>query len=455
MLAFDMGTGKSRVVIEYINEMAPESVLICCPKSVMNVWPTEFAKYNTLGNLNIILKTKGTVKKRLESVRQAWDKQSVNVLIVNYDSVWRDPMGDALMGIMWDLVVADESHRIKAPASKVSWWMGRIRKKAFNRVCLTGTPFPHSPLDAYGQYRFLNPSTFGNSFVAFKSQYAILGGTPIIDRRGKSRLVQVVGFKNLENLHEKFYSIAIKVNKHDVLELPEAVHEKRVVALSPLSRRVYNELMENLEAHVEAGTVDVPNAMVLVMRLQQITSGFTKIGDVESDLGDEKRQLLADTLDDCKPHDPIVVFGKFRHDLDTTHKVATDAKRPCMELSGRKNELEEWQKYRKPVDEFSEVRAPVLAVQIRAGGVGIDLTNASTAIYFSQTFSLGDYEQSLARLHRPGQVNKVTYIHLIVEDSIDEKIKTALGKRAEVIEFILETLKRNTSSGNNNQSFGC
>jgi SWI/SNF-related matrix-associated actin-dependent regulator 1 of chromatin subfamily A len=74
---------------------------------------------------------------------------------------------------------------------------------------------------------------------------------------------------------------------------------------------------------------------------------------------------------------------------------------------------------------------------MQAGGAGIDLSRASTAIYFSVGFSLGDYKQSQSRLHRPGQRNNVTYVHLVASNTVDEKVYTALKRRENIVESIL------------------
>ena len=138
-----------------------------------------------------------------------------------------------------------------------------------------------------------------------------------------------------------------------------------------------------------------------------------------------KQSLLADILEDLD--EPMVVFCRFRHDLDTVHTVSHNLHRESLELSGRVNELKEWQ----------EGKAPVLAVQIQAGGVGIDLTRARVAIYYSLGLSLGDHLQSLARLQRPGQTRTVAYYYLLADGTIDHKVFKALQAKQDVIEALL------------------
>jgi SNF2 family DNA or RNA helicase len=114
--------------------------------------------------------------------------------------------------------------------------------------------------------------------------------------------------------------------------------------------------------------------------------------------------------------------------LKAVHIAAKDAGLTSLELSGAKRGLAKWQKG----------GADVLVVQIQSGAEGIDLTRAHYAIYYSLGFSLGGYEQSLARIHRPGQKSKVTYYHLIVDKSVDVKVYKALKNKKKVIDAMLE-----------------
>jgi len=126
-----------------------------------------------------------------------------------------------------------------------------------------------------------------------------------------------------------------------------------------------------------------------------------------------------------------VVFCRFHHDLDTVARVCKELGRTCGEISGRVKQYAEWK-----AGEFS-----TLAVQIQAGGLGIDLTEAPYAVYYTIGFSLGDYVQSVARVHRPGQTKAVSIYRLVVRDTVDEQLIKALDKKQNVIRAILEGVK--------------
>lgn len=438
MLAMAMGTGKSKVTVDLIFNRGHKRVLICCPKTVLSVWPKEFAKHAGEREYAIYNSTKGSIEKRAKDIQEFLKKTEkegvVAVVVLNYEAAWRPPLGTVYResganktkvddGLLkkagFDLVVLDESHRIKSASGRASRFFSQLGDYVPHRLALTGTPMPHSPLDIYAQYRFLDKSIFGTSNVIFKSRYAIMGGYG-----GKA----VVGYQNEDEFRRRFEGIAYQV-KADVLDLPEAVHIERFIELSKTTRACYDEMYHKFVVQVKGGEIIASNALARLLRLAQITSGYLPIDDEgrTERIGTEKMDDLKDIFEDLQQAEPVVVFARFRHDLDQIREVTESTGRRYAELSGRQNDLATWQ----------EGWADVICVQIQAGGVGIDLTRARYCIYYSVGYSLGDYEQSLARVHRPGQTRSVIYYHLIAKNSVDESVYAALSKRKQVIEEIL------------------
>ena len=426
MLAFDMGTGKSLTAVSLTVNTDHDMVCILCPKSVMPVWSREFEYAENYEDMLFYVATgarsvKNKASELARQIRVAKAKNKKFIAVVNYDIAWRDEMKKTLLGYDWDVLILDEIQRIKNPSNtaKASKFASKLAEQSKKRLGLTGTPMPHSPLDIFAQYRALDPAIFGTNYHRFKMRYAYMGGF-----NGK----EVVGFKNQEELSEKFHSIAIQASK-SVLNLPEAMHTYRSFTLTKKARQIYDSLDKQLYAEIEQGSISPANAMVKVLRLQQLTSGHQVLDDnkeiVQMDTG--KRDLLYDLLQDFPQDEPIVVFCRFQQDLMNIQRCAEKIGRPCSELSGRANQLEEWQ----------NGNSTILAVQIRSGGVGIDLTRAAYCIYYSIGHSLGDYLQSLDRIHRHGQQRSVTYYHLIAEKTIDEKVYRALQQKKEVIDAIL------------------
>lgn len=428
LLAMGMGTGKSRVIVDLIDKLQAKRTLIVCPKSVLLVWPRQFEIHASQPVAVEILKGPSVAAKTSQCKQMLdWASQTDSrlALVVNYDSAWREPLGPVLLKTPWNLVVLDESHRIKAPGSKVSWFFKALGKLNVRKCCLTGTPMPNSPLDIYGQYRFLDSRIFGTSFALMRNNYAVMGG---FENR------QVVSFKNKADFHRRYASIAFQVSR-DVLDLPAEVHIERPFELSASARKIYRELEEEFISEVDSGIVTVSNALVKLLRLQQITSGWLSDDEGNPNRVDRgKAEVLEDVLEDLEPRESVVVFCRFRRDLDAVREIAgsMDPPRKTLELSGRVNELAEWQ----------AGGGDVLAVQIQAGGVGIDLTRARYCVFYSIGFSLGDYEQACARVHRPGQTRSVSFIHLLALDTVDQKVYDALSRKRSVIEEILSGITR-------------
>ena len=425
MLAMDMGTGKSLVAIGLLEEWQARRVLIVCPKNVVGVWPHQLAQHS-LRAWSCIAPRKGTVAKRTEQVLAALDLADVTgdplAVIVNYESVIRDPLYGVLAGHHWDVVIADESHRMKQPGGRQSIAMAAIGARANRRLALTGTPMSHSPLDIYAQFRFLDKAVLGASFARFKAQYAVEIEHRIVAWRDSALLSQMIG------------KLAYLCDAEDVLDLPDAVETERTVELTD-SAKAYAQMEELMCAEVAGGTVTAANGLVRLLRLQQMTGGNVARDDSTIvRVGSEKRSLLRDVLADVPPDEPVVVFCRFVADLAEVSSVADDMGRTYAELSGNRRDA---------LTERSTLvpGVQVVGVQIQSGGVGIDLTGAATAIYYSVGFSLGDYKQSLARIHRPGQTRPALYVHLVAENTIDETVYRALRAKEEVISEVLSALR--------------
>ena len=212
-----------------------------------------------------------------------------------------------------------------------------------------------------------------------------------------------------------------------MLDLPPLLTVTRMCELGPKARKLYRTLEQDFIVYLEEGRITAVNTLARLLRLQQVTSGYgrTEDGrDVEVDT--TKAKLLADLLEDMGK-EPVVVFARFKHDLEVVHRVARRLELPSFEISGERKELSLWNE-----------GGGVLAVQIQSGGLGIDLTKARYAIYYSLGFSLGDYLQSRARLHRQGQERPVEIIHLVAAHTVDEKVLAALAAREQVVESILQ-----------------
>lgn len=432
-LALDMGCGKSKVTCDLAWNRRFQRILILCPASVLGVWRREFAKHSE-NEFNVVILDQSNVKAKAAAAGAAVQRQKITrtgeplVIVVNYESAWREPLAALLAATNWDAITCDESHKIKSATGKASKFIGdKLRKRSGFRLNLTGTPMPHSPGDLFGQFRFLDPGVFGSSWTRFRQRFAVCANPHIPQ--------QITGWRNQEELAELASLLMLRVTREDAkLGLPDIVHQDVPVVLSPKAMKVYGQLEKESIAELEDGMLTADNALVRFLRLQQITSGYAPTDDGGAVVLDtSKRDALADLLDGLSQREPVVVFCRFRHDIDAIAEVSASLKRRFGEVSGRRKDLTLTAEYPEDVD--------VLAVQIASGGVGIDLTRACYAVFYSLGHSLGDFEQAVARLHRPGQTRPVMVWHLVAENTVDRAVYAALQKKRDVIEEVFSFLR--------------
>lgn len=477
MFAIGMGGGKTATTIailehdhrERLDEVRrsgnvpfPFRVLVLAPKSVVGVWPDQLREHATSiwhtwagqveGAHGRPLKNP-SVPRRAEALVQATSDavklRRPFMAVVNYEAAHQGDLRKLIEGTRWDAIVLDESHRIKSPGGKASKQAERLGNRCRQRggrvLALTGTPMPHSPLNLFAQVRALDGGhRLGGNYHKFCQRY---GQGEQIWKPGPGGGQQITVYKRLNPDKLAEFTRLVGPLMHQVgeaeldtrLGLPDTIDLHRHVELDPATQRVYSELEKDLISRVGDGVVTAANAMVLVLRLAQAASGYGKDAETgqEIQLSDgalpEKGRLLADVLEDLPVKEPVVVFCRFHHDLDTVRTVAEMQGRVYGELSGRDRAgLTAAGKMSEAVD--------VLGVQIQSGGVGIDLTRARYGVYYTLGFELANYLQSRKRLHRPGQTRTTTYIHLLAKGTVEHAIYGALAQRREVVDNVLAHL---------------
>lgn len=432
MLDMDMGTGKTRVAVDAA--MAREDVrriLVACPKAVMPVWDINLRKFHPDGGWEVWTADGNKsveVKSKSLTARVADCTSPKLFVVVNYDIIRVKVMTDVLMRVGFDMVIADESHRIKGAGTKASRTMHMLGKRAKYRLCLSGTPMSNSPLDLYGQFRFLDQTVFGTRYDLFRQQYAVMSTTvpPF-----------VVGYKNQTELMGKFRTLAYSCRMDDIrdmLKLPERLPPViSMCRLPPADMRTSKRLSKEFVAECGGGVLSLNNVLSRILRLQQITSGFAVVQDPndptgparEVPLNTTKAAALRELLSDVPPGAHVVVFSLFTHDVHAVLDVARQMGRNAFEMSGNTNQLEKWKQ-----------AGGVLSVQIHAGAEGVDMTDSSLCIYYSVPVNLAIFEQSMARLYRPGAMRPVTFVHLLAEDTIDEAVYNALINKRDLLDDI-------------------
>lgn len=426
----DMGTGKTITTIAVAGAMYQEEkikkLLVVCPKSIVDVWEQEFEKFAGFPYSVVVLD--GTGLKKIDTIRHM-NGIGLQVIVVNYESCWR--LEAELTKWKPDMIVCDESSKIKNPQAKCSKALHRLGKLSNYNLILTGTPITNSPLDFFSQYKFLDEHIFGGSFYGFRSYYAILGGY---------QNHQIVGYKHLAELVEKAHAIAYRIKIDEAVELPEFVDEIRPVKLEKKAQQIYDGISKDSYAELMSGEVTTRNVLTQLLRLSQCTGGFIRNddGDDAQQVSTAKLEALEDIIDECmEQKKKVVVFARFVPEIDAISKMLTKKKIAHAIIKGDvKDRAEQVEAFQNNPD----VR--VFIGQLQTTGMGLTLTAGTVAVYYSLDFSYTNYEQSRARIRRIGQTKRGVYIHLVAKDTVDEHIMSALKQKADVAHMIVDDYKK-------------
>ena len=438
-LLFEMGCGKTLTAIAITGaayQMGKVNrVLIVAPTSVCAVWPKEFSDYAAFP---YTIKTMlGDKNKRLKELADLvnFPFKHLKVAVINYESTWRDGIFEALEDFDADLIICDESQRIKTHDSEQSKAMHRLGDKARYKMILSGTPVQNEAVDIFSQYRFLDSTVFGQNFYTFRNRYAVMGG---FNRK------QIVAYRDLDQLIQKEHSIAYRVTKDEALDLPEQTFENRYITMSQKERNIYDRLRRDSFAELaDGGTVTATTVLTKLLRLQQFTGGFlvedeaTKPQLVSTGKLDALSDILKDYVVEGKKK--LVIFARFLPEVHEIERLTEKILRPNgMKAVAIYGEIKKEDRG-DIVQQFQTDPATMVFIgQIDTAGTGITLTAADTCVYYSVNFNYATYSQSLSRIHRIGQHHPCTYIHLVVEKSVDSQILTSLSKKEDLAKTVVD-----------------
>lgn len=425
-LFMEPGTGKTLVSLYLLAKRLKKIkfVLVICPKiAIEDVWIPEIEKHCTfkynLLSLETLQEHSGSLKRYISQCNH------VNFLLINFERSWR--VEKLLRRIPWAMGIIDESHRIKGPTSKQSKAIGRIGRQVKYRLALTGTPVGNTDIDLWAQFRFISPNIHGDNWKRFRKKWTKKCGFE--KRKVELRQHKVLPFlRALRNY--SFY-----ITKDEALDLPDRVSIKRTGELRGESKRIYNDLKTKFLAKIGDDLLITPFKVTQMMKLHQITGGFVRLEDgTDVFLEPLKLNLLLEVIRDLPSNRPIVIYCNFIAEIKLIQEKLESLRYDVGVIRGGIKDTHEI------LTDFREGLLDFLIIQIKSG-VGIDLSKACIAIFYSLTFSYIDYKQARSRLHRKGQVNKVTYIHLLKRKTIDIYIYNALKRKSSIAKYVLNQLK--------------
>lgn len=447
----EMGTGKTKIVLDECAALYERGhvdlLVVCAPKSVYTNWLKEI-EIHLPGRIarNIVLWGGGGGRRRGEALlslqEQTGHGKVLDVFLLNIEALSHKKGQQALQLVMsgrnayW---VIDESAFIKKRTATRTKVVINLRTMAKYRRILNGTPITKGPLDLFTQCVFLDPELLGYSnYYVFQNRYAKVVRR---DLGGGRRFNQIVGYQNLDELRAKLKVFSSIVKKSDCLDLPPKLYETIEIELSPEQKQAYNTLAEEAMVMFDMGECTVTMTLTMLLRFQQIVCGFLpldknpdeKSGRVQL-LPSERVPTLLSLLDSV--HQKALIYAPFiRSILELQEEIGKKYGKESVATFYGKVKTKDRAKI---IEEFQRPESPLkFLIGNKALAYGWTLTQATTVIYFANTYDLDVRQQSEDRAHRIGQDNKVTYLDLVARGTVDEKILTALLDKREIARVIL------------------
>jgi SNF2 family DNA or RNA helicase len=444
----EMGTGKSKVLIDNMSMLYDKGLingaLIIAPKGVYKNWfdseiPTHMATH--IEKKMVLWESTAGKSKEKELNILFESSHDFHILIMNVEALSTKKgkqFAERFLNCHKTLMAIDESTTIKNPGAIRTKTIIGLGKNVLYKRILTGSPVTKSPLDLYTQCWFLDPWLLDQqSYYSFRTRYAL---TRKINVSGRQVEI-VVGYRNLGELSEKLKPFSHRVLKDDCLDLPPKTYMKRTIQLSEEQSKVYKQMKEIALATLNGKLTTTHNVITQLMRLHQITCGHFKSDDgTTQTLKSNRLDELMDVLSEMEGK--AVIWAHYRYDIEViVEAIKKEYGDKSVVTYYGDTSTEDRQKAIKLIqDPNSSVRFIVGTPQ--TGGYGITLTGASTMIYYSNGYDLEKRQQSEARIDRIGQTKNMTYIDIIAEGTVDEKIVKALRTKVNIATEVLgEELK--------------
>ena len=424
-LFMEMGTGKSKVAIDTIAALYEakkiDTALILAPKGVYDNWvqgeipthlPDRIKRKVLRWQPNVSKKFLAELKDfALPALRE---KGYLHLFVMNVEAFSSGKGAETALDFLKlnpkSIMIVDESTTIKnrqAQRTKNIVKCGRVAK--YRRI-LTGSPITKSPMDLFSQCDFLAEKCLGfNSFYAFQSRYAVVQKRTM----GARSFNEVVGYRRLDELTDKLDPISNRVLKEDCLDLPDKIYQVYNVQLTGEQKNVYEMMKKLALAQLDNGELATTQSVLTqIMRLQQITCGHLRTDDGElRELKSNRLDALMEIVEEVQGK--AIIWATWSHDL----VMIADALRRRFGPEAAATYYGETpqDERQRIVTEFQKPNSPLrfFVGQPKTGGYGITLTEASTMIYYSNSYDLEIRLQSEDRAHRIGQKKPVTYIDML------------------------------------------
>ena len=445
-LLHSMGTGKTFTTINLAayryRAKQIKAVLVICPTAIKSVWVKEIAQMSP-SPTDVYVYSSGDkgLEKWLNKEVAALKYLIVGVEALSRGSAVNDSMVFAKRyqkaGF---LIVADESSKLKTPKAGRTKNACKLSAKADYKMILTGTPVTQGMQDLYAQYNFLDPEILGcKSYMVFRARYCVMGGFEDRD---------IVGYKDVDELLELLQPYTDLVEAKDVLDLPERTFSR--LHVQPTRQQV--EAMESLKTLFEAESggdiLSTSTVLERMTRFQQIIGGNFPYDDVVNGgyltkpIAGKNPMLeaLMDSIDTLSVDAKVIIWARFRPEiaLIVARLAASYGPEAIVEFHGGVSESQRGD----AIDRFqSSTGARFFVVNQATGSMGLTLTAATVAYYYSNTFSYEERIQSEKRNYRKGQVKHCHYIDIEMDVFEDRMILHAIEKKESLASIVTQKFK--------------
>ena len=443
-LLMEMGCGKTKVLIDASSYLYDNGfifgILVICPNGVKGTWVNEIETHMADHvDRNVVVWTGQKTKKHEEELNTLFitepAKVHLNILIMNVDAFATErgkKFADRFLMTRQSLMAVDESTVIKNPSALRTKAITKLGVLARYRVIMTGSPITNSPEDLYSQCNFLNHELLGfSSIYTFRARHCQMQRLSF----GGRSFNKVTGYKNLNELNYKLQKFSYRVLKKDALDLPPQIWMKRVVPMTTEQLDAYMQMKRTALVQLKTETLTTTSVLAQMIRLHQIVCAHmaTEDGKVLSLPNNRIKELLA-ILEEHGGK--AIIWANYRHDIKEIEKTLQKKFGPKSVVTFYGDTPQSIRQ--EHITNFQEDSVTKYFIgQPMTGGRGITLTAAHLSIFYSNNYDLEIREQAEARNHRIGTSSKVTYIDLISEGTVDEKIIYALRNKINLATSVL------------------
>jgi SNF2 family DNA or RNA helicase len=432
-----MGTGKTVTTLLAAQDLWLENeithLLIVAPLGVLDEWEDQISRFATVAHSIFWIANKVRDKRTQKAREFVQKRKGLSIGLINYEGL--STTSQLLLKDPPQMVVADESTRIKSRSAQMTKNSTALAKHAKYAVILTGTPTPNNVTEIFSQVKFLSTKYLGGRYGTFINRYAVKGGW-----QGK----QIVGSQNEEELRKVLSFFSDVVTKEEAIPgLPEQTYAVRKVDLTGAQRAAYNDAQSDFMFAVDAVNssdasekeynVLVRNALARLAFCQRIASGHVREEDnfdVVRFKDNPKAKAVIEVIQDAG-NVPVIIFARFREDIFLLQKAITDAIGCSVSIyCGGLHDAEE-QKAR-----FKKGGSQIFISQVQKGGYGLNLTMSNLCIFYNNWFSYGVRDQAESRIHRRGQERSCHYIDIIARDTVDEQILEAIRQKESLAKIL-------------------